>query len=204
MKTLAFLVVACALYTVPVTAVLRWGSPQDRAALMMGLSLLSMVPLYFAFKLTSAELSLLPSIPGLILPNDVEWFLVPYTAAIWGGILQLYNLGKRGFSLRILIDIDESSRSSLGLEDILRSYGAGKGIAWMLQKRVDDLVQSWSLTRLQQRLFKTGGRLIRHARHVILQLAGRHCRCSTRMSSPLLNRNVPLCGLRCVHGALAT
>ena len=29
----------------------------------------------------------------------------------------------------------------------------------------------WSLTSLQQRLFKTGGRLIRHARYFILQLA---------------------------------
>ncbi len=30
---------------------------------------------------------------------------------------------------------------------------------------------SWSLTSLQQRLFKTGGRLIRHARYFILQVA---------------------------------
>jgi DDE family transposase len=32
-------------------------------------------------------------------------------------------------------------------------------------------VQDWSLTSLQQRLFKTGGRLIRHARYFTLQLA---------------------------------
>src|SRR5262245_15838807 len=32
-------------------------------------------------------------------------------------------------------------------------------------------IQSWSLTSLQQRLFKIGGRLIRHARHFTLQLA---------------------------------
>ena len=32
-------------------------------------------------------------------------------------------------------------------------------------------IQSRSLTSPQQRLFKTGGRLIRHARHFILQLA---------------------------------
>jgi len=32
-------------------------------------------------------------------------------------------------------------------------------------------IQSWSLTSLQQRVFNTGGRLIRHARHYILQLA---------------------------------
>ncbi len=35
-------------------------------------------------------------------------------------------------------------------------------------------LQSWSLTSLQQRLFKTGGRLIRHARYFILQLAESH------------------------------
>ena len=34
-------------------------------------------------------------------------------------------------------------------------------------------IRSWSLTSLQQRLFKTGGRLIRHARYCILQLAER-------------------------------
>jgi hypothetical protein len=32
-------------------------------------------------------------------------------------------------------------------------------------------IQDWSLTSLQQRLFKTGGRLIRHARYFVLQLA---------------------------------
>ena len=32
-------------------------------------------------------------------------------------------------------------------------------------------IQSWSLTSLQQRLFKSGGRLIRHARYFVLQLA---------------------------------
>jgi Transposase DDE domain group 1 len=32
-------------------------------------------------------------------------------------------------------------------------------------------IQSWSLTSLQQRLFKTGGRLIRHSRYFVLQLA---------------------------------
>ena len=34
--------------------------------------------------------------------------------------------------------------------------------------------QSWALTSLLQRLFKTGGRLIRHARSFILQLAESH------------------------------
>ncbi len=141
MKILALLVVSCVLYTALVTAVFRWGSPQGRAALMMRLYLLSLAPLYFAFRLSPAELGLLPAVPGLVLPNDFAWFLVPYTAAIWGGILQLYNLTERGFSLRILIDIDESPRASLAVDEILRGYGAGEGIAWMLQKRVDDLTE---------------------------------------------------------------
>lgn len=32
-------------------------------------------------------------------------------------------------------------------------------------------IQSWSLTGLQQRVLKTGGRLVRHARYCTLQLA---------------------------------
>lgn len=35
-------------------------------------------------------------------------------------------------------------------------------------------IPSWSLTSLQQRLFKTGGRLVRHARYFVLQLAESH------------------------------
>jgi len=35
-------------------------------------------------------------------------------------------------------------------------------------------IQNWSLTSLQQRLFKIGGRLFRHARYFVLQLAEGH------------------------------
>jgi len=35
-------------------------------------------------------------------------------------------------------------------------------------------IQSWSLTSLEQQLFKTGGRLIRHALYFTLQLAESH------------------------------
>ena len=40
-------------------------------------------------------------------------------------------------------------------------------------------IQSWSLTSLQQRLFKTGARLIGHARYFILQLAESYSRRAT-------------------------
>jgi hypothetical protein len=46
------------------------------------------------------------------------------------------------------------------------------------------LAKDWSLTSLQQRLFKTGGRLIRHARYFVLQLAESH------LTRPLFRQNV--------------
>ncbi len=39
---------------------------------------------------------------------------------------------------------------------------------------VPPAIQCWSLTSLQQRFFKTGGRLIRHARYFVPQLADSH------------------------------
>ena len=47
-------------------------------------------------------------------------------------------------------------------------------------------IQHWSLTSLQQRLFKTGGRLIRHARYFILQLAGSYL--TRRLFGQILGR----------------
>jgi Transposase DDE domain group 1 len=45
----------------------------------------------------------------------------------------------------------------------------------LLRRLVPPLaIQSGSLPSLQPRLFKTGGRLIRHGRYFILQLAERH------------------------------
>ncbi len=47
-------------------------------------------------------------------------------------------------------------------------------------------IQSWSLTSLQQRLFKTGGRLIRHARYFVLQLAESHL--TSRLFGQIIRR----------------
>jgi hypothetical protein len=53
-------------------------------------------------------------------------------------------------------------------------------------------IQSWSLTNLQQRLFQSGGRLIRHARYFVLQLAERHL--TQRLSGQILGRIERLAG----------
>ena len=47
-------------------------------------------------------------------------------------------------------------------------------------------IQSWSLTSLQRRLFKTGGRLIRHARYFVLQPAESHL--TSRLFGQILGR----------------
>jgi hypothetical protein len=55
-------------------------------------------------------------------------------------------------------------------------------------------IQSWSLTSVQQRLFKTGGRIIRHARYFIIQLAERHG--TPRLFEQILGRIERLAGIR--------
>ena len=57
-----------------------------------------------------------------------------------------------------------------------RGSPAVRGIAYNLGNLLRRLVlpvsiQSWSLRSLQRRLCKTGGRLVRHARYLTLQLA---------------------------------
>ena len=71
---------------------------------------------------------------------DLAFALLVYSAGFFGGILQLYNLADRGFSLRILIDIRESPNGCLDASGVVRSYSAGKGIGWMYKKRIDDML----------------------------------------------------------------
>jgi len=72
---------------------------------------------------------------------DLGAFIFFYSACFFGGILQLYNLADRGFSLRIVIDIDRSRTGSLSAGEVMSSYSAGRGIRWMYQKRIDDLIR---------------------------------------------------------------
>jgi hypothetical protein len=72
---------------------------------------------------------------------DFGFWLLLYVAAFFGGILQIYNLADRGFSLRIAIDIDQSPAGVMTADDLLNSYSQGKGIVWMYQKRIDDLIR---------------------------------------------------------------
>jgi hypothetical protein len=53
-------------------------------------------------------------------------------------------------------------------------------------------MQSWSLTSVQPRLFNTGGRLIRHARYLVLRLAESHV--TSRLFGQILGRIERLAG----------
>jgi hypothetical protein len=79
---------------------------------------------------------------------DLAFAVFLYSVGFFGGILQLYNLADRGFSLRILIDILEAPSQSLSLDDVMRSYSAGRGIDWMYAKRLEDM-QSAGLAKVE-------------------------------------------------------
>jgi hypothetical protein len=114
-----------------------------RAAAMCVVFLLS-VPIYLAaYVSTPADLGVLPS--RLVEARawlDCAFGLVMHAALFAGGWLQLYNLAERGFSLRILIDIEEAQSRALTGEQVVARYGGGRGAAWMREKRIEGLVQA--------------------------------------------------------------
>lgn len=96
-------------------------------------------------------LSLLTPDDLTIIPRDLvatpTWFdlmstIFFFTAAFFGGVLQIYNLADRGFSLRILIDLQEQPDDRRGLMDVYHGYSSGKGIRWMYRKRLDDMLRN--------------------------------------------------------------
>ncbi|MFY9314144.1 MAG: hypothetical protein WAO95_01135 [Burkholderiales bacterium] len=138
-KVLVFVLMACAFHMAVVTLIFRTQSVSDRAALIVRIYVTILPVLYFAYTLTPAELRYLPSWPDLAMPNDFRWVFALYSVAIFGGLLQLYNLTERGFSLRILIDILSSPTEALDTDQVILRYSDGKGVDWMFQKRVGGL-----------------------------------------------------------------
>ncbi len=63
-----------------------------------------------------------------------------FSAAFFGGALQLYNLCDRGFSLRILVDMLEAPTSAVDVDYLTANYSSGRGLVWMYRKRIDDIV----------------------------------------------------------------
>lgn len=142
MKGVVLAVILTALCLVGVPVALRLLGKRARAALLTAVFLAS-IPIYLLVFLTApADLGFLPrwmcdQAPVL----ELAFGLFVYVSAFLGGILQLYNLADRGFSLRILIDIAESPEGELSAAQLCDAYSQGQGIGWMYQKRIDDLVE---------------------------------------------------------------
>lgn len=136
------LVVATSIgYAGLVTAIFRVFVVRRRIVLMCGLFLITLVFLVVVHAATPPSLGFLPA--TLTIPAkwvDLGFATLLYVAAFFGGILQLYNLADRGFSLRMLTDIYESPGGVLTVRAMFEQYSAGRGLEWMYQKRLDGLL----------------------------------------------------------------
>jgi hypothetical protein len=111
---------------------------------------LAIAPVLIALVLlTPADLGMLPDgLSNPLMLVDLGFTLFLYTAGFFGGLLQLYNLADRGFSLRILIDALELQSACTSLDQVMPGYSAGKGISWMYEKRIAGMT-STGLARIE-------------------------------------------------------
>jgi hypothetical protein len=149
MKAILLAALAGLLLFVCVSAFLRSGITRRRAGSMLIAFLFVLPVLLVVHLLTPPDLGFLPA--ELVMPItwvDIAFAVFLYSVGFFGGILQLYNLADRGFSLRILIDILEAPLGAMRLDDVMQGYSAGRGIAWMYAKRLEDM-QSAGLAKVE-------------------------------------------------------
>ena len=76
------------------------------------------------------------------------------------GYVEFWSIVERSFSLRLLIDVAESS-DGLTRDEIETRYSGGRGLEWLMEKRVSDLLGSGMIQRTGARLDVTRcGRLV--------------------------------------------
>jgi hypothetical protein len=118
--------------------------PTPRRARQMTLiyfvCLIGAASLWFA---TSADLGFLAHSLRIEPPwLDLSLMLFFFSAAFFGGILQVYNLADRGLSLRVLIDFAEADSRIIDTDWLVANYGGGKGLAWMYGKRIAGMLET--------------------------------------------------------------
>jgi hypothetical protein len=139
-----------------VTWSLRRRSAKSPAAAMVKVYLLTMPILLLADLLSPPDLwGAAPAFTFGWAAFDAAYCLFLFTAGFFGGVLQLYNLADRGFSLRMLIDIAENPRKSMSPGEMMASYSAGKGIEWMYEKRLGGMVDTGLIGREGSVVFLT-------------------------------------------------
>ena len=78
-----------------------------------------------------------------------------FSAAFFGGALQLYNLCDRGFSLRILVDMLEAPTGAVDVDYLTANYSSGRGLVWMYRKRIDDIIATRFIDQANKRIMLT-------------------------------------------------
>src|SRR5262245_26821159 len=148
MKAIIFATAMTIVLLAVVTIALRFHQTAQRAKQMTLIYFGCIILLVLAWFTTSVDLGFLsPSL--LIEPEWLDFFLMLFffTAAFFGGTLQLYNLADRGFSLRILIDVEQTNSRAIDAEWLVANYGGGKGLTWMYGKRIEGLLETGFVER---------------------------------------------------------
>lgn len=124
-------------------AVFRLGRIERRAYVLLWIFAICAALLAGASWATPDDLLVLPR----TLLAEPRWLdlvssLFFFAGAFFGGLLQLYNLADRGFSLRVLIDVLELDDKPASAAVLYEAYSGGKGLVWMYQKRINDMVHN--------------------------------------------------------------
>jgi len=140
-KGLLLALAATALATGLITLRLRTAPPGPRVPLLLQCFAFTLLAYLVAYAVTPGDLGLLPGslVETARLPEALFGLAVHF-GLCFGGVLQLYNICERGFSLRVLIEIAEAPGGSLTAKEIATRYSAGQGVDWMLEKRIRDMV----------------------------------------------------------------
>src|SRR5262245_65267862 len=140
MKAIIFATATTIVLLVVVTIAFRFHQTAQRARQMTLIYLSCVMLSVLTWFTTPVDLGFLaPSLliePGWL---DFSLMLFFFSAAFFGGALQLYNLADRGFSLRILIDVEQTNSRAIDAESLVPNSGGGKGLTWMYGKRIEGL-----------------------------------------------------------------
>ncbi|HWE52234.1 MAG TPA: hypothetical protein VG273_20735 [Bryobacteraceae bacterium] len=140
MKALLLAGGMCFVYVLAMTIAFRYARRNIRnAAFLTRLFFLTVPIAIVLYFFTPGDLGFLPD---PLLENkaiEISFMLFVYGSCFFGGILQVYGLADRGFSLRISIDIEKSARGSLTVEEVIESYSMGRGTRWLYEKRTEGL-----------------------------------------------------------------
>ena len=156
MKTICLASAMTVVLLVVVTFCFRLSPSAHRARQMLFVYLFCLAALAALWFATPDDLGLL----GRSLLTEPAWLdiaatLFFFSAAFFGGALQLYNLCDRGFSLRILVDMLEAPTGAVDVDYLTANYSSGRGLIWMYRKRIDDIVAARFIGQVNKQIILT-------------------------------------------------